>query len=245
MNRPLRVALSVGVLLLAFGSHLSFHAASNSSESIAAQSGGAAVGTVRFLADPSKPERLTVTQNTDVCGLRKLSKEFIVSPENKGLENVVLTIVGAKAPAGATRNSLMISQHECEYAPHVQAAMVGQELQIRNQDDILHNIHAYGETQDTFFNLAQPIQNILNTVTLDREGVVQVKCDVHGWMEAYVVVAPHPYTAVTDDNGSFRIDGIPSGSYRIRAWHEGLGELDKEITIVAGQDATVNFDVGK
>ena len=64
-------------------------------------------------------------------------------------------------------------------------------------------------------------------------------------MQAYVVVASHPYTAVTDNDGRFQIDGIPPGSYQIQASHEALGELDKAVTIVAGRATAVNFEVGK
>ncbi len=95
------------------------------------------------------------------------------------------------------------------------------------------------------FNVAEPIQNMTVSMALEREGVVTMECDGHDWMQTYVAVASHPYVAVTDDDEAFRIDGIPPGSYKIRAWHEALGELDKDLTIVAGRDTTVNFDVGK
>ncbi len=71
------------------------------------------------------------------------------------------------------------------------------------------------------------------------------RCDVHGWMQAYVVVIPHPFAAVTGDDGSFRIEGVPPGRYKVRAWHEGMGQLDKDVVVQSGSEATVNFDVGK
>ncbi len=243
-GRQLNVLALLGVLSLSLGV-----------TSAAAQGGGSVVGTVRFLEAVPEPERLTVDTNTDVCGLRKFSQDFIVSPETKGLENVVLTVIGlpgtaAAAPNGGNEGNAenedpIIRQETCEYAPHVLTAVVGQTLQIRNTDDVLHNIHAYDEGQGTLFNLAQPIQNMVNKVSLDKPGVVTVKCDVHRWMLAYVVVAPHRYTAMTDENGTFRIDGIPPGSYQLRAWHEALGQLDKPVTVRAGGETTVTFDVGK
>ena len=78
------------------------------------------------------------------------------------------------------------------------------------------------------FNVAKPIQNMTVSMALEREGVVTVECDGRDWMQTYVAVASHPYVAVTDDDGAFRIDGIPPGSYKIRAWHEALRELDKD-----------------
>lgn len=201
---------------------------------------------VKFLETPPKPERLIVDTNVDVCGLRKFSQDFIVSAATKGLKNVVLTVTGVPRTA-TTRpeGNAAIHQKKCEYEPHVQTAVVGQKLEIRNQDDVLHNIHSYDDKQGTLFNLAQPIQNQVNSVTLDREGVVTIKCDVHRWMLAYIVVGSHPYAAVTGEDGAYRIDGVPPGSYTIQAWHEALGQLNKEVTVVAGRQATVTFEVGK
>ena len=213
----------------------------------AAQTGGSAVGHVRFLETPPEPERLRVNRDNDVCGLRKLSQDFIVSEETKGLKNVVLTIIGARAPAASAGGPPppVLEQQECVYGPHVQTAVLGQKLQITNRDDLLHDVHAYADDRDTLFNVAEPFQGMTVSMTLEREGVVTVECDVHDWMKGYVVVASHPYIAVTDEDGAFRIDGIPPGSYKVRAWHEALGELEKDLTIVAGRDTTVSFDVGK
>lgn len=208
--------------------------------------GGAVIGTVKFLETPPKPERLKVDKNNNICGLTKVSEGFIVSPETKGLKNVVLTVVGVRGTSAAPSKPLpALTQDKCVYGPHVQTATVGQKLQITNHDDVLHNIHAYGANQDTLFNVAQPIKNMSFGMALEREGVVTVKCDVHSWMQAYIVVAPHPYTAVTDENGAYRIDGVPPGSYKLQAWHEALGTLNKDLTVVQGRDTTVTFDVGK
>ena len=211
-----------------------------------AEAAGSVVGTVRFLETPPDPERLRVEKDNDVCGLRKFSQDFIVSPETQGLKNVVLTIVGASTPSTTvSAEPPSLYQQECVYGPHVQTAVVGQQLEVTNRDDLLHNIHGYTDTLKTLFNVAEPVQNMVLSLDLEREGVVTVKCDIHSWMQAYVVVAPHPFTAVTDENGTYRIDGIPPGSYQVRAWHEALGELDKPATVGAERETTVNFDVGK
>lgn len=211
-----------------------------------ADSRGSVTGAVKFLETPPKPERLKVDTNPKTCGVSKLSEDFIVSPKTKGLKNVVLTVVGVPATSdAASKQEPVLGQQKCLYEPHVQTAVVGQKLQIVNHDDVLHNIHAYAPNKDTLFNIAQPLQNMIIPVKLDREGIVTVKCDVHSWMRAYVVVGANPYTAVTDEDGAFKIDGVPAGSYKLRAWHEALGELTKDVTIVAARDTPVTFDVGK
>ncbi len=211
-----------------------------------APNGSVVAGAVTFLETVPDPERLRVDRDNTTCGLRKLSQDFIVSPNTQGLKNVVLTVVGVPRTAGAPLNdSPALFQQECVYGPHVQTAVLGQDLQITNHDDLLHNIHAYADNQDTLFNVAQPIKGMTFSMELERDGVVRVECDVHSWMQAYIVVAPHPFTAVTDQDGQFRIEGVPPGSYQLRAWHEALGELEKDLTVVVGEDPTVNFEVGK
>jgi uncharacterized protein (DUF2141 family) len=66
-----------------------------------------------------------------------------------------------------------------------------------------------------------------------------IKCDFHPWMEAYLFVMDHPYFAVTDEMGQFKIVGLPAGEYTLAAWHEELGEQEKKITV----DATGSLDV--
>ncbi len=241
-------AASAALLLAIPQSAISQLFASGSSLPVgsAVQQGGTIVGKVRFLETPPKTERLRIDRDNETCGLRKFSKEFIISEDTKGLKNVVLVVVGVPtttAPAGLANPRL--TQEKCEYVPHVQTAVVGQSLEIKNSDAILHNIHAYDEKRGTIFNWAQPIQNQENKRKLKEEGVMSVRCDVHGWMQAYVVVSPHPFAAVTGDDGSFRIEGVPPGSYKLRAWHEGMGQFDKDVVVQSGSEATVNFDVGK
>ena len=70
---------------------------------------------------------------------------------------------------------------------------------------------------------------------------VNVGCDVHGWMSAYVVVAKSPYYAVTRDGGQFELDQVPPGRYHLKVWQETLGEMEKEIVVEAGKPTTVEF----
>ena len=69
------------------------------------------------------------------------------------------------------------------------------------------------------------------------------KCDVHDHMYAYIAVMEHPYYAVTDETGEFTISNVPLGKYKIQAWHEALGILEKEVIVEAGKTAQVNFEI--
>jgi len=212
----------------------------------AAASGGMVSGVVRFEAEYPKAERVRVTTDNAVCGTHKNKEAFLVSPGNKGLKNVLVTIEGVKEGRRATPTAAVtVEQDGCSYVPHFQVAQLGAEglsLKVGNKDATLHNIHAYNEKGDTLFNIAQPggaARSI--TKTLSEPGVVTVRCDVHSWMSAYIVILKdQPYYAVTDDTGHFSIAEVPPGSYTLRAWHEALGEMKKPV--VVGSDGTLNAD---
>ena len=75
-----------------------------------------------------------------------------------------------------------------------------------------------------------------------RHRIIPVKCDQHGWMSAYIVVAEHPYYAVTDDRGAFRLRDVPPGRYTLEAWHEKLGTQTQTVTVGDGESASITFE---
>ena len=104
---------------------------------------------------------------------------------------------------------------------------VGQPIEIINSDPTLHNIHAMPKANSEF-NTGQPMQGMKTKHTFTaKEVMVPFKCDVHGWMNAYVGVLDHPYFAVTGEDGKFALKGLPPGTYTIEAWHEKLGAHDR------------------
>jgi len=134
-----------------------------------------------------------------------------------------------------------IDQKECRYHPHVFGMRVGQPLEIMNSDPTLHNIHALPKGNSEF-NTGQPIQGMKTTHTFDKpEIMVPFKCDVHGWMNAYVGVLPHPYFAVTDKDGKFELKTLPPGTYTLEAWHEKLGTQTANVTLGPKESKDVTF----
>ena len=141
----------------------------------------------------------------------------------------------------AATDVLTINQQGCRYTPHVFGMQVGQTLQIVNSDPTLHNIHATPSVNDEF-NMGQPIQNMTFERTFDSaEVMVPFKCDVHGWMNAYVGVLDHPYFATTALDGLFDISSLPPGDYIVEAWHEALGTQTQNITVTTGGTTEVSF----
>jgi plastocyanin len=136
---------------------------------------------------------------------------------------------------------VVLDQKGCHYAPHVLGIQVGQPLQIVNSDDTLHNVHGLPKANKEF-NQGQPIQGMKMTHTFStKEVMVPFKCDVHGWMNAWIGVLDHPYYAVTSADGSFSLKGLPPGTYTIEAWHEKLGTQTQTVTVAEKETKDVAF----
>ncbi len=124
-----------------------------------------------------------------------------------------------------------LDQKGCQYHPHIFGIQTGQSLKIVNSDGTLHNIHALPKV-NAEFNIGQPFQNMATDKKFDKAEVpVRFKCDVHKWMGAYCGVFNHPFFAVTNDQGTFEIKGLPPGNYVIEAWQEKFGAQDQNVTI--------------
>jgi len=149
---------------------------------------------------------------------------------------------GTKYPAPA--EAVSIDQSGCLYHPRVFGALVGQKIEIKNSDPLLHNIKAV-PTKQRGFNISQPAQGMTSTRVFENEEVmVPLQCNVHGWMKAFVGVLPHPFFATTGPDGSFSIKGLPAGTYTIEAWHEKLGTQTSTVTVGAGETKTADFSFG-
>ena len=134
-----------------------------------------------------------------------------------------------------------LDQDGCRYHPHVFGIRVNQPLEIVNNDPTLHNIHALPENNREF-NTGQPIEGMKMTHTFTAvEVMVPFKCDVHGWMNAYVGVLDHPYFAITDVAGKYTLEGLPPGTYTIEAWHERLGASTQSVTLGPKETKDVPF----
>ena len=139
----------------------------------------------------------------------------------------------------APSEPVVMDQKGCHYAPHVLGIQVGQPLQIVNSDDTLHNVHGLPKANKEF-NQGQPIQGMKMTHTFStKEVMIPFKCDVHGWMNAWIGVLGHPYYSVTSPDGTFTLKGLPPGTYTIEAWHERLGTQTQMVTV--GEKETKNL----
>ena len=202
---------------------------------VSPETAGSIAGTVRLEGTPPPAE--TVVMKSDpycVDNGGSVTPAFVTGTTG-ALQNVFVYV---KEGLGDLRfpvpdTPVVLDQKGCVYHPHVFGIQVGQNLEILNSDTTLHNVHAIPE-QNREFNRAQAEVGTRHThVFSTREVMVPFKCNVHNWMTAFVGVLDHPFFAVTGADGTFRIEGLPPGTYTIEAWHEKLGTRTQTVTIAA------------
>jgi plastocyanin len=173
------------------------------------------------------------------------SEELIVGSD-KGVKNAFVWVKSG-LPADKTwqvpTTPVTLTQEGCMYSPHVIGIMAGQNLDIKNADPTNHNIHPMPSV-NTDFNQSQPPGAAdIDHVFPRQEVLVPVKCNIHPWMRAYIGVVNHPFFAVTGDDGSYSIKGLPPGTYTIEVVHEHWRDQpqDQTITVGAKDTKTQNF----
>jgi plastocyanin len=200
---------------------------------------GMVAGTVRLEGTPPMRPPLPVFKHAEVCGAGVPDDRLVVGPGG-GVRYAVVSVEGVRGGKAPERDvTLALDSHGCRFEPHVQVAEVGQWLELRNSDPILHNADAR-LGPETLFNVALPPARRMRK-PLARPGLVALTCDVrHTWMSAFIAVSAHPYHTVTDAYGAYEIGELPPGTYRLRVWHEELGTVERSLTIAAGERATVD-----
>lgn len=236
---------------------------------VAVADGGTISGTVKWSGPMPRNLDFPVTKDPEIC-----------DPDNKKITNLERLIVGSE---GGVANTIVylknissgkpldlpaqrrhLDQKHCHYIPHILLVPQNAVLSMQSSDATLHTIHMDGAAS---FNLPFPFVNQVNSRTMSTPGLVHLRCNGgHVWMNAEMMVVPHPYYAVTDESGQFEFTDVPPGTYQIVAWHEGWTMTGKEqaydvltehkverplftepktweksVTVNANQESAVNF----
>ena len=208
--------------------------------------GGTITGKVKFTGTAPRNPAIDMSEEA-ACKSKYTTtptEEIVVAGPANALSNVFV-YVSAGVPAGQTfpapATPVVLDQSGCRYHPHVFGVRVGQPVEIRNSDPVLHNIKAVAK-KNRPFNVSQPTANMKTTRTFTApEVMVNLECNVHGWMKAFVGVRPDPFFAVSGSDGSFTIKDLPPGTYTIEAWHEKFGTQTATVTIAGTESKTANI----
>ena len=217
-------------------------------KAMSVSNGGTISGMVKFDGAAPEMKALEITKDAQVCGKTDKHDESIVLGEGNGLQNTIVYLMdissGADFPSDP-KIKYEIDQKGCQFNPHVRLLPVGKRLTMINPDRINHNVHIFSSV-NTAFNKSQPgTRRKMNVKAVKKaEGPVSVKCDVHGWMKAWIAYIPHPYFAVTDENGKYTLENVPPGTYKVGYWQEACGsnkDAPASVTVEAGGTVTQDF----
>jgi len=192
---------------------------------------GTITGTVRWTGPIPKIPRLPITKNADTCDpeshkVRDLERLLINSDGDVANAVVYLKDITTGKAMDLPEARQHLDQKSCRYIPHIMLVPQGGNLEIKNSDPVLHTVHMMGAASN---NVPFPFQNHFIPVVMRTNGVVDLKCNAgHVWMNAQVLVVKHPYYAVTDQYGFFKLTDVPPGTYEIEAWHEGWRIISEE-----------------
>ena len=136
-----------------------------------------------------------------------------------------------------------MDQRNEAFAPHVLAIVAGTTVDFPNSDPTYHNVFSLSKPKR--FDLGRYAAGRSKAVRFDQPGIVRVFCDIHSHMSAFILVFSHRYFAVTDEDGRYRIDNVPQGTYSVVAWHESLPSDTRRVSVPESGDVDLNFMLSK
>jgi len=166
------------------------------------------------------------------------------APEERDLPDRLRSVVYLEsAPRGAFEQAepgrASMDQRNETFVPHVLAITTGTTVDFPNSDKFYHNVFSLSKTRP--FDLGRYAAGNSRPVRFDRAGIIRVFCDIHSHMNAFILVFSHPFFALTDPEGRYRIDHVPPGTYGVIAWNEGVSSDARPITVSDGGVAELDF----
>jgi len=203
---------------------------------------GSITGKVTYTGTPPKMKPIDMSKEPS-CAKQHATPvltENVATGAGSALQWVVVYISAGDQGSTAPSQPVRYDQKGCQYLPHVLPMQVAQGLQIYNDDQTSHNIHPLSKINPEW-NKSQPPGSPPIDTKYDKPEFVPVKCNIHPWMHGYFVVLNTSHYAVSGEDGSFDIKGLPPGKYTVTAWQEQYPSQSQEVTIGGTEAKTVNF----
>jgi plastocyanin len=194
---------------------------------------GSIRGRVELTRQPASAERRPNVADLGMAAERDVSDRF------RSVVYLDTAPRGAfEQPEGA--RAIMDQRNET-FVPHILAITTGTTVDFPNSDRIYHNVFSLSKPRS--FDLGRYAVGRSKSVRFDRPGIVRVFCDIHSHMSAFILVFTHPFYAVTDAEGHYRIDDVPPGNYSVVAWNEGLPSDTKPVSVADGGSTELDFSL--
>lgn len=187
-------------------------------------------------------------QDANVCAAKELPEEtLIVDEKTKGIANIFVYLKKDQAPKDihpdlktSKEKQIVFDQKDCRFTPHVLLVRTDQEVVVKSDDPINHNTHTHPFRNKEENILLRPKDRVGVTLTFTEpeSTPTKVNCDFHPHMIAWWMILDHPYMALTDKEGKFKIENLPEGEYEFTVWHERVGYIDRKLKVIIEPDAT-------
>jgi len=208
------------------------------------KNGGTITGVVTFKGTPPAPQQIAVDKDKKVCGKTKMISQSLLVGKKKGIQNAVVRLTDITTGKPLPTKAVLLDQKGCRFHPHVLMVPAGGSVEVVNDDPLTHNIHTFS-FENAQLNQAQPKGSSKLTIEPTIPETIKVQCDIHKWMEGWMIVSEHPYYTLTDSNGKFTLTSVPPGTYTLEIWHETLGLVNQTVTVKAQKNVNVSVTLPK
>ena len=204
--------------------------------------GGTLSGRITYDGTPPEPKTVVVDEDVDACGGKERKAEDLLVNGGGGIQNVVVSIEDvASGKQWNFGKEFTYDQKTCRFNPRIVLIEPGTPGAVLNNDSVGHNFHTISKGVYNINKKIQPGTSLeVPKNKIRKSGLIRTKCDIHTWMGGYWVVADNPYAALSDADGKFSITEIPAGTYKVKIWHETLGESMQEVVVKPGETTELN-----
>lgn len=202
--------------------------------------GGTIQGKLLWVGKPVRPKKVDVTVNRSACGNSKII--YPIRVEDGGVTGAVVWLDNITHGKAFGFPKAILDQKKCMFVPGIVLMKPG-ELEVHNSDPVTHNIHIYARYNRASNHMMAPGSSPIE-LPLRRPETIMVRCDIHPWMQGYIVIAKNPYYALSQSGGKFTLTDVPAGTYQMKVWQPKIGTKEQSVTVQAGKTTTVTFKLG-
>lgn len=152
----------------------------------------------------------------------------------------VVYLAGKFAPT-PTAAVVQLPQKDLAFVPALLPVRVGSKVEFPNLDDTYHNIFSYSAPKRFDLGRYRPDERPVPSQVFDVSGLVTLRCEIHEHMRGVILVLDTPYFVTTDAGGNYRLSGLPSGRYTLKAWLNSKTTLEREVDLVEGGELQIDF----
>lgn len=200
----------------------------------------------RFVYDgePPKPDPIVPTKDPEFCGQHNLVDESLVVNDERQLKNVFVYVYVPRGQSldvhegysESADDEVVLDNEDCRFEPHCITLRLSQTLSVQSTDTAEHSIghNTNLASRQEPFNDTVPATGMDKSFKVAQSYPLPIKCNIHPWMSAHILIREDPYMALSADDGSFEIANIPAGEHEFVFWHERPGTL-RDVTLGGGK----------